>query len=316
MIYTIYDFHRFEGEGGEASGGLGTEASNFLASLGINDGTTEKKEAANAQSDLSQVQYGRSEDGGMASQVGTDTNETQSLEERFQQMISKDGEFHDIYGQRVSQAIQDRFKNQADYQGQVNQYEEALAPLMMKYGLDAGDIEGLTNASASDKDIYRSGAEEAGLDVGQYMERLKLEADAERGRKIMDAYQKQQERNRLFSQWENEANQLKQAFPGFDLGMEIQQNERFTRLLDGGATVSEAFAATHMMEILNGMGQEQRRNAQQDVVQNIQRQASRPMESGMRHAPAIQRRVDPNTFNDADIDEILKRVGNGERFSF
>lgn len=310
MILNInaYDFHRFEGEGGD---GMSAEASNFLASLGGNNyGRVEDK------SDTSAIEYGRTEDNVQTQQVGTATDEAQSLEDRFAEMTKKGGEFHDIYGKAVAQAIQDRFKNQADYQGQVSQFEQAVAPLMQKYGLDPSDIEGLTNAIASDADIFRSGAEEAGLDVGQYMERLKLESDAARGRQIMEAYQEQQRRNQMFAQWDSEAAQLKEAFPAFDLGMELEQNQRFAQMLDGGATVTEAFAATHMYDILNGYNNESKRNAQAEVVSQIQRQANRPMESGMKPAPAVQRKVDPSKFTDADIDEILKRVNNGEKFSF
>ena len=305
------NFHLFEGEGGAGDGGLGPEASAFMDSIS-RDAPQRKQEA---KSDLSQMEYGRSKDDGPASQVGSDT-EAPDLGAEFAELISKGGRYHDIYGQKVSEAINSRFKNQANLQGQVDAINSALSPLYMNYGVKPGDIEGLTKALQSDEAIYTAGAERAGLDVSQYKQNLQLQAEAERGRQITEAYEAQQRQNEMFARWEAEAEQLQQAFPNFDLGLEIQNNEQFAKLLDTGVDVATAFASTHLMELLNGNNQSVARQATQNVVNNIQQRASRPAEGAMSHAPAIQRKSDPSSLTNDDMDEIMRRVQNGESFAF
>lgn len=307
------DFHLFDGEGASDGGGLGPEASAFMDSIS-RDAPERKKES---KSDLSQVQYGRSKDDGPSGQVGSDNSgETIDLDAEWKALTGKGGKFHDLYGQNVSEAINSRFKNQANLQGQVDAISEALAPLYMNYGVKPGDIEGLSKALQSDEAIYTAGAERAGLDVSQYKQNLQLQAEAERGRQITEAYEAQQRQNEMFARWEAEAEQLQQAFPNFDLGLEIQNNEQFAKLLDTGVDVPTAFASTHLMELLNGNNQTVARQATQNVVNTIQQRASRPAEGAMSHAPAIQRKSDPSSLTNDDMDEIMRRVQEGESFSF
>ena len=122
----------------------------------------------------------------------------------------------------------------------------------MNYGLKPGDFEGLKAAVQSDDTFYKSGAEKAGLDVEQYKENLRLKAEAERGRQITEAYEQQQRQNAMFAQWESEATELQQAFPAFDLGLELQHNEEFAKLISNGVPVRNAILTTHAEEIFAG----------------------------------------------------------------
>ena len=293
----ILNFHLFDGEAGGAE--FGAEAS-----------SSEPKQ------DVKKIEYGKSKgEGQTPSQVGTD-NGTPSLDEEFASLVGKGGRFHDLYGQAVSNAIQDRFKNQANLQGQVDEISNGLSPLFMNYGLDSGDFEGLINAVRNDDAFFQAGAERAGLDVDQYKRNLQLQAEAERGRRISEAYEREQMKQQMFANWEAQADELKQAFPGFDLGLEIEHNEAFANLLDNGVDVHTAFVSTHLNEIMNGNNADARTRATQDVVSTIQSRASRPVENGMNHSAAIQRKSDPSKLTNEDFDEIDRRVANGEAISF
>lgn len=309
-----FSFSLFEGEGG----GLGAEASAFADEIGLTEYSQKKQPDADSSADTpARVEYGKAqEEDATAGRLGND-QEAPDLGAEFESLIGKGGKYHDLYGQKVSEAIQGRFKNQADLQGQVNRINDALSPLYMNYGLKLGDLDGLTNAIAKDEDIYKAGAEKAGLDLQTYKEQLKLREDAERGRQITENYERQQRQNEMFQQWEADADVLRQAVPNFDLGLEIKTNEQFAKLLDSGLDVQSAFAASHLNEILGGYHQEASRMATQNVVNTIQQRASRPVEAGLRHAPAIERRSDPSKLTNEDMDEIMRRVTeNGESFSF
>ena len=300
------DFYSFDGEGDGS--GLGAEASAFMAEIGMEDPFSQQMQPG---ADSERIEYGIAPgDEAQASQVGSDTaaDEADDLDAEWEALTGKGGRFHDMLGQIKSQTIQERFKNQADLQGQVNQISDDLAPLFLNYGLKAGDFEGLKNAIANDENFYKAGAERAGLDIEQYKENLRLKADAERGRQITEAYEQQQRANEMYGRWESEADELRQMFPAFDLGLEIQNNDEFARLLDNGFSVEQAFVSTHLGEIMHGATAQSAQQASQQTVQNIRQRAARPNENGLRHAPAIQRRSDPSALTNEDMDEILRRV--------
>ena len=282
----LYDFHLFDGEG------AGADAS----TAGFEQ--TQKPQ---------KVEYGKSTGNDPApSQVGSD-NRGNSPEEEFAALIGKGGKFHDLYGQQVSKAIQDRFKNQKDLQGQVDQISNDLSPLFMNYGLKAGDFEGLKNAIANDDVFFQAQAERAGLDVNQYKENLRLKAEAERGRQITEAYEQQQRQNEMFAQWEAEA---------ADLGLELEHNEEFAKLIYNGVPVRNAFLTTHAEEIFANSNAYASAQATQNVINTIQQRASRPAEGAMHPGAAIVRKSDPSSLSNDDIDEINRRVAMGESVSF
>lgn len=292
----LYDFHLFDGEG---------------ASVGAEASSTESK------SDVKTIQYGKSKDEGSASHVGSDDGtQTQDLSAEWKALTGKGGRFHDLYGQDVSNAIQNRFKNQKDLQGQVDQISNGLSPLFMNYGLEAGDFEGLTKAIANDDAFYKAGAERAGLDVDQYKENLKLKAEAERGRQITEAYEQAQRQNEMFAQWETEAEELQQVFPNFDLGLELENNEGFAKMITTGVPVKDAFLASHASEIFANASANAEAQATQNVLSAIQQRASRPAEGAMHPSAAIVRKSDPSKLSNEDIDEINRRVAMGEQVSF
>ena len=186
----------------------------------------------------------------------------------------------------------------------------------MNYGLNAGDFEGLKNAIANDDAFFQAQAERAGLDVNQYKENLRLKAEAERGRQITEAYEAQQRQNEMFAQWEAEAADLQQAFPAFDLGLEIENNEEFAKLVYNGVPVRNAFLTTHAEEIFANSNAYASAQATQNVINTIQQRASRPSEGAMHPGAAIVRKSDPSSLSNDDIDEINRRVAMGESISF
>ena len=294
----ILDFHLFEGEGGGEAGATASQP-----------GSTQ---------DIKTVQYGRSEGEGQAnSQVGSDNGTGASdLNAEWEALTGKGGKFHDLLGQRVSGAVQERFKNQSDLQGQIDQISEGLTPMFMNYGLKLGDFEGLQAAIANDDDLYKAGAERAGLDVEQYKKSLKLQADSDRLHQIEESYRQEQERQAKFEAWEADAAELQQAFPAFDLGMEIQTNEQFAKLLNNGVDVKTAFHVAHYEELNNGMNAYAQRTATQQIVNTIAQRAARPMEGALNHAPAIERRSDPSKLTKEDFERIDEIVAAGGSVAF
>ena len=242
-IKTMLDFHLFDGDGaGDGAGvggdGLGAEASAFMKEIGM-----DPSEGATADSEPTVI-YGIDDpegfDGG--SQLGTDTQaQVQQMdpEAEFAELIGKGGRFEHIYGQHVANAVNQRFKNAADWQGRVNAYDDALSPLYAKYGLQVGDIEGMARAIAGDDDIFSAAAESEGLTVDKYRENLRLQAEAERGRSMLQEIQRQQRQREQFAMWDRQAAEMSAAFPAFDLQRELA-NPDFINALNRGYSVRDA----------------------------------------------------------------------------
>ena len=271
-----------------------------------------------------QVVYGKEETSndnndiashGSDGQNGVETSaEAPNLAEEFDSLIAD--KYKDVFGAKVKEIIQNRFKNTTDYEGQVNQYKEAVAPLMQMYRLNADDIEGLTKAIQNDDGLLASKADEEGLTVEKYRQQLKLEMEAARGRDIEAAIASEREQRETFERWDREAEQLKTIFPNFDLGMEIQHTEGFGDYLDSGLSVEDAFFLTHKADILSKTSEQSAQISQEQTIQNFQQRAARPAENGLSKSPAVVRKSDPSKFSKDDVMEVIRRAQAGERITF
>ena len=317
------NFHLFDGDGGgaggadgaDAGGGFGAEASAFMEEIGL-----DPSEFATAETEPTVV-YGiddapEGDVGG--SQVGSDTQaqgqQTDPAAE-FAELIGKGGKFEQIYGQHVANAVNQRFKNAEDWQGKVSAYDDALSPLFAKYGLKSGDVEGLAKAIERDDDIFSAAAESEGLTVDRYRENLRLQADAERGRSMLQEIQRQQQQRQQFAEWDRQAAEMTAAFPAFDLNSELQ-NQDFIDALNRGYSVRDAFVSVHMEDILSGSMNMTAQQTRQSMVENMQKKAARPVENGMRRSAAVVRKSDPSKLTDKDMDKIWEEVESGGTVRF
>lgn len=319
-LKRMLDFHLFDGDGaGDGAGsegdGFGAEASAFMKEIGM-----DPSEDATIELEPTTV-YGiddGSEGSESGSQLGTDTQAQVQQKDpaaEFAELIGKGGRFEQIYGQHVANAVNQRFKNAENWQGKVNAYDDALTPLFAKYGLKVGDIEGMARAIANDDSLFSTAAELEGLTVDKYRENLRLKAEAEKGRTMLEEMQRQQKQREQFAIWDQQAAELTQVFPQFNIEYELQ-NADFVAALDRGYSVRDAFISVHMNDILNGSMNMTAQQTRQSMVENMQRKAARPAENGMRQSAAVVRKSDPSKLTDADIDKIFGEVESGKKIRF
>lgn len=287
--------HLFDGEGGAAS--TGAQASE------------------GGQEETGRVEYGREAKSQPNVQVGAGQKDdgqadTPDPDKEFDELIK--GKYKDQYAQRVQGAIQNRFRNAEDLEGQVNQWKGATALLFQRYGLEDGDVEGLKYAIDHDEEMFSAEAEAEGLTVQKYMEMQRQQAEAAQARSMLAAMQQEKEKQDMIKQWESEADELRELFPGFDLRAE-SENEEFKDRLQSGYSVRDAFLTAHMGEILDGSFNSARQEAQTQMVRDINKRQARPAENASRKAPAISRKSDPSTWTDEDFDEVERRVYAGEK---
>lgn len=303
-IRKMLHLHMFDGAVGGAAASEGSEGASGSE--------------ANAETT---VVYGKVEAGAAEGQNGTDTEDAEgegtniepNLDAEFDELVK--GKYKEQFGKRMSEGIQNRFKNQSNYQKQLGQWEDATAMLMAKYGLKAGDVEGLKEAIENDEGLYTQAAEADGLTPEQYKHNLRLQMDAERGRTMQEQMRAEREKREAFARWDSEAENLKEAFPNFDLMSELE-NEAFCDSLNRGNDVRQSFFIAHMDEILSGATGAAKKEATNAVVNNIKSRAARPQENGITTQPAIVRKDDPEKFTDEDLFAVAERARKGEKISF
>lgn len=304
MTTNKYHLHIFDGEGVGAEGGMSAQ------SIGS---------SASTSTESPRIVYGKATEGDEEgnSQVGSDNGgasaPSPNLDAEFDELIK--GKYKEQFNSRMQNGIQNRFKNAADYEGQVNQYADAVAPLMAMYGLDMGDVEGLKNAIEQDDSLYSARADAEGTTNEKYKENLKLKIDARIGKNIQERMAQEQANQERFAQWDAEGELLKESFPKFDMKSELQ-NETFANSLRRGNSVRESFVLAHFDEIMSGSNAQMQNQATQNVVNNFRQRAARPSENGLSKQPAVVRKADPSKLTKEDYRNIEERVRRGEIIRF
>lgn len=265
---------------------------------------------------------------GAAASAGVDTSgqaagqaaeQTQQQLTPFQQMIQGEGkaEYEQAVGQRVQQAIAQRFKNQKDMQAELNQSRAIMAELGKKYQMDPRDVKGIYTKMTDDLDQYREEADKEGMTPEAVRTMHRLQNEAQRAREEAAMATEQMRTQQHFRSLAEQAEQLKQTFPSFDLMKELE-NPRFLRMTSPsvGISVKDAFYAIHGEEIQKQTMQYTAQQAGQRIAASVQAGASRPMENGMTRQNPVNMGVDIAHMDKKTRAEYAKRIKNGEIIDF
>lgn len=235
-----------------------------------------------------------------------------TIQEKWE--AAKKGEFKDLYGQDVQNAIRDRFKNQADLQGQLDSIQPMLDALMKKAGVES--VEELSDLIMNDDSLYEEEAEEAGMTVERYKQFKALQEEHDR-RAQEDA--ESQERalwNDHFQRMAEQAERMKQTFPDFDLQREME-NETFRRLTHPsvGVSVEDAYYTIHRNELGPQIMAYGMNRAREQMGQTIQAQRARPAEGAMhsQQSVAADVKVDFSKLSRKERDEYRRLVHAGKK---
>lgn len=297
MKKRYFDLHQFEGEAG---GGNSGDASHGESGTTILYGK-QAEELANET---------EPEDGHDA---GDNESEEQKRQAEFEKLIK--GDYKDLYDKSVKDNIDRRFKNVRESREQIDEINMTLRPIYERYGVELGDVKGLDYAIRNDMSLYADEASELGMTPEQFAYAKRAELEASRAQEELDRMRGAQEAQRTYQGWIAEGEELKQSYPDFDLEVEIQ-NERFMHLLSQDWTVADAYEAVHAKELIaRGIGTAAEK-AQQNVVNNIRARGMRPAENGTGSKAGVIVKKDPSQFDNKDMEEIRRRVANGEKIAF
>ena len=228
----------------------------------------------------------------------------------------KKGEFAELYGKDVQQAIQDRFKNQKDLQAAMDKLEPALKVLRERAGVESNDE--LVDHIMDDDSIYEEEASEAGMTVEAYRNFLKFKEEHDQRLQAQAQQERAEFLNKHYQKLAQQAEALRAQFPDINLDKELQ-NEQFMRLTgpDIGLSVEDAYFAVHHKDLGPQMMAYGMQRARNQMAQTIMVNGSRPREGGLNNQnTAADMKVNPNTLSRRERDAIRARVHAGKRVTF
>lgn len=228
---------------------------------------------------------------------------------------AKKGKFKEQYGRDVQAAIQDRFRNQADLQQQLDSMQPMLEALMKKAGVKS--VEELSELVLDDDSLYEEEAEKAGMTVEGYKQFKALQDEHDRRAEEDRVNQENAFWREHFTKLAEEAEKLKQVYPDFDLKNEMQ-NETFRRLTapNSGLSLEAAFFAVHHRELEPQAMAYGIQRAQQQISQTIQANRARPVEGAMKTAQPADIAVDPRSLTREQRQKLIERARRGEKVIF
>lgn len=197
-----------------------------------------------------------------------------------------------------------------------------MQALQEKYGTDANDLVALTeavrNGAVKDDAYYEKLAMEKGVSTRTARELDKLESQNKHLTEQQQMIQ-QMERQRvqqariaeLQAGWDREAEQLKAQYPDFNMA-EVLANPEVEKMMRSGVSMTNAYRSAYFDHILKQQQAATARQVEQGVVNRMQQRNARPGENGTRPGGAVQTKIDVSHMSRKEMEEMEKRVMQGE----
>lgn len=246
-------------------------------------------------------------------EVQTTSNTLEEKRKQYRAMI--EGEFKDFYTEDTQRIINRRFKEGKVAEDALQKQQPVIDMLMQRYKIADGDMAKLLSAVENDDAYWSEAAEEAGMTVEAYKQFTKQQRELEAIRKQQTQNQQREAAEKQLQQWITEGEEVKAAYPGFDLKAEAE-NPRFMSMLKAGVPVMHAYKVMHMDEIMTDAMQTAAKRSEQAVVNNIRARGSRPAENGLSSQSAFTVKDDVSKLSKKDRAEIAKRAARGETIKF
>lgn len=231
----------------------------------------------------------------------------------FEQLIK--GQYKDQYNARVEKTVTKRVAGL----NQRLQRFEAAAPIFevlgQQYNVDPTDLAGLAKAVQEDVSFYQEEAIAKGMDVQELMQMKRIQRENAQLQRQLEQQRTKEQADRQFQAWMQEAEAVKQYYPGFDLDTELQ-SDAFKRMLASGVPMKAAYTALHADEVMQGAMQFAAQKAAKQVTDSVIAGADRPAENGTGAHGAVSPKVDPSKLTDKEIEEYARRARRGEKISF
>ena len=269
---------------------------------------------------------GAQEEAEGAQEEGAKEEQTDSEGEKkervtLRDLLSQDKELKKEYDKAVSSIVKNRLKGFDEVQ-KTNQSYQEMARVLMDIIPNAprdGNPESLLNYLKAQQDLWADAASAAGMSTEAYQKMTNIQRQSE---EILGQQRAQQEaalRQQQFENWDRQAEEARELYPDLDLVAELD-NPQFTRLMDSGFTVQQAFEAVHHQELMDGAIRSASsiaaQNATRKTVNALRSSQQRPAENGVGgSAGSGAHRLDPRTMSSEQRKSLIDRAMAGERIT-
>jgi hypothetical protein len=213
-----------------------------------------------------------------------DTGE-QTREAEFQRLIGQ--EYKDLYDARVQDIVRKRLKGHQETLAHYQALTPALELLGEKYGVDPKDAEAFTEAIRGDEASHAP------------MTEAELHHQAEQ----------------QYHRWIQQAEEARKLYPQLQLEQEVR-NPGFSRLLELGLSVEEAFLLAHRHEIIPAAMRHSAKTVAAKLANRIAANGQRPAENGMDARSASVVKDDVSKMSRAQREDLIRRARQGEIIRF
>lgn len=240
------------------------------------------------------------------------TKTPEQLQAEFQKLIK--GEYKDAYTKEFQRHFNDRHKDAKATQERLESYQPIIDTLSSRYGITDGDMGKLAQAIESDESLWAEAAEEAGMTVEQFRHVKQIEAENARFKAAQQQNIRQQMAQRQMEVWNGQVEEVRRSYPNFNLEDELN-NPGFKAMLRAGASIRNAYEATHLDDIKKSLVASTAQQTTKEVTDNIKAKGIRPTEVGGSQA-GVPLSVDLKNSTKAQRDEWARRAERGETITF
>lgn len=171
--------------------------------------------------------------------------------------------------------------------------------MVLQIFAEDGETSGEQTAEAAEESVQTAPAEESGPQLMQESREAQLHEGAER----------------IYAGWMEQAERLKQLYPGFDIRQEMA-DPRFCRLLGSQVDMQTAFEVIHNREIIPAVMQYAARTVEQRLASSMRFGLERPVENGIRDFGAVMLGSNAAGMSRKEFSRVCRMVERGERVSF
>jgi hypothetical protein len=219
------------------------------------------------------------------------------------------------YNKNMQDTVQKRLKSAKGAEESLSKLAPAIELLANKYGLDINnmDYDALTQAISDDDGFYEDEALARGKTIAETKNEVLQEQATAREQRTLEA----QRMTNHFDRMEQQAQQLKQMFPNFDLRKELE-NPVFARMtapsyMDAGFTLEDAYYAVHRKEIDAARNQVVAQETAKRMSNAIQSGQRRPVENGTTGRAASVTTFDYRTASKAEREALKRDIYSGKK---
>lgn len=303
-LVPFFDIQLFAegGDGGTGAGNAGTETTGSAAPVQPQPGV---------KNPLASVKYGKPPEAPAAEEQKQQSEPIDADRNAAFEALIK-GEYKDLYGQKVRDAVSSRLKANEET---VKRYDQLTRVLGEKYNIDPSNPQALFAAIEKDNAVLEAEAQETGRTVDELKADRKMRWENAQLRAKIEEIETREQSEQILADWREQSEAVKKIYPAFDLQTELQ-DPQFRSLLQSRVPIQTAFEVLHKDEIIPAAMQYTAKQVEQKVVNSIRAGQSRPAEGAMGTQSAAQYKSDVSQLTKADIDEINRRVARGERIVF